>query len=148
MPKKVAWGIRVSSTLNVEGISKEFSDMGLCSVLRERVYPDRLVAENGVVKIVRPKIGFTPNMDEKCWLEITPEIVEAAYKSKSNFAWLRELIERFTVRRIVLSSVMERPPAMRDMVAALAIILDTPFSELGTIIKRNSVSLVGEICEA
>lgn len=148
MPKNVAWGLRVPSTVNVDRVLKEFFGMGLCSVLKERAYPDHLVADNGIAKIVRPKIGSAVNVDKKCWLEITPEIVRAAYKTRNNFAWLKELIERFTVRKIVLSSVLEQPPAMRDLVAALALILDTPFDELGTTIKRNSLSLIGEICEA
>lgn len=144
MPKNMVWGVRLP-TKSVNDVLKNFMNAGL--VLREHHYPGYLLAENGAVKITRPKIGFTPIADNSCWLEITPEIVKAAYKTKNSFIWLRELVGRFSVGRIVLSSVLEKPPSMRDLIASLAIVLDIPFNRLEETIKHNSLLLFGELYE-
>jgi len=133
LPKNLKWNIRAASP-NSEG-------------LKERWYPNYLLTTNGYVKIVRPKIGTNVLKNDSEWLEVTPEMISAAYKSRSGLIWLKRTIKQFGIDRIVLSSVLERPPSMRDLLSALALILDWPFDRTVSNIKHNSQTLVDELYE-
>lgn len=145
-PEKVVWGIRAPPAL-FDRLIKERGALGFRYALKERSYPSHLLAENGAVRIIRPKIGFNPPIDARCWLEITPETIRFAYQTRSGFVWLRRLVDQFGEKKIVLSSVLEKPPSMRDMVSGLALLLDIAPSELKRIVAHNSESLLGELYE-
>lgn len=146
IPENVVWGIRAPQN-QIGFLLKQKTFMGFRYVLSEHSYPTHLIADDGLIKIVRPKIGHRPPIDERCWLEVTPEIVKSAYQSRNNLVWLRQLVKQFSINRIVFSSVQENPPSMRDMTAALAVILEAPFNKVAEIIKNNSASLVSELYE-
>ncbi|MEM3710794.1 MAG: hypothetical protein QW453_01975 [Thermoprotei archaeon] len=134
IPKNLSWITRSSNP-------------DIKNALRESVHQNYLLAECGCIKIVRPRIGAPLKPSGDWWLELTPELIKSAYQSNRLLIWLKNTIRAFGIKRVVFSSVLEKPPSMRDLLVAAAIILDYNPQVFDEIIKTNSKRLVDEIYE-
>jgi hypothetical protein len=115
--------------------------------LKEYFHRNYLLAQHGFTKIIRPRVNAPLIVNKEWWLELTPEIIKSAYSSKNTLVWLKNLVQAFGIDKVVFSSVLEKPPSMRDLLAAAALILDYNPREFDELIKANSSRLVGELYE-
>ncbi|HLH45325.1 MAG TPA: hypothetical protein VKV31_00985 [bacterium] len=115
--------------------------------LKEYFYRNYLLAQHGFTKIIRPRVNAPLIVNKEWWLELTPEIIKSAYSSKNTLVWLKNLVQAFGIDKVVFSSVLEKPPSMRDLLTAAALILDYKPREFDELIKANSSQLVGELYE-
>jgi hypothetical protein len=141
MPKNLEWMPRV-----VNGNFKK--ELALRSVVIERSHENYISAESGATCIVRPIIGANLTVKNEWWLELTPALIKSAYQSKSVLLWLKKVVGRFGTHKIVVSSESPNPPAMRDLLSAVAVILDFSPNDFIETIRTNSKRLVDDLYEA
>ncbi|PSN86732.1 hypothetical protein B9Q02_00750 [Candidatus Marsarchaeota G1 archaeon BE_D] len=126
----IGWKVRTSSF-----------DVKDC--VMERRDSKNMIARYKDITIIRANPFEKFKSYRNSWIEITPKTLKKCSQNPNYYRWFNHEIKK-NLYRVILSSDTDPPPAIRDCIALLSILIDESYNTVDSIIRSNSLRL-GEL---